>query len=210
LLFLLVIEQALHVSIRRLGCLRRHRSTVAKLTGQAAKQPDPSCKDVVVNLVRHVQRSPRIVLNIRSEYWAQQRWKFLRVRAPAGLPQGASLLQDLIDGVQEQCRRRAFCASHTAAQVLSGMSLAAATMANLRRAQCETSLNSIDDWVVRRWSDQHAARRHFHDQIAEHADGSTICNRHETVEHLPQRVMQALRKFGRQALVRNGGFTPNF
>jgi hypothetical protein len=209
-LFLLVIAKALHLSIRWLACLCRHSSTVAKVTGQATKQLGPSRKGLVVNLANHVRRDPRMVLDVRSERRAQQRWKFPRVRASASLPLGTGLLQDLIDGVQEQRRRRTSCASHATAQVLSGMPLAAATMTSLHCAHCEASLNSIDDRVVRRWTDQHAARRHFHNQVAEHADRSTIRNRHEIVEHLAQRAMKTLRKLVRKALVRNGGFTADF
>jgi hypothetical protein len=182
---------------------------VAKLTGQATNQLEPSCKDLVVNLVHPVERVPRMVLNVRSEHRAQQRRQFPRVRASAALTQGPGLFHDLIDGMQKQARRRALGAPDTAAEVFASAAVAPATMTRLRRAHGKASLNSIDDRVVGRWSDQHAARCHFDNQVTEHPDGPTVGGRHKAVEHLPQRAVQAQGQFVRQALVRNGGFAPN-
>jgi len=121
---------------------------VAKLTRQAAKQLEPSCKDLVVNLVRHVGRDPRTVLDVHLEHRAQQRRQLPQVRASAGLTQGPRLFQDLIDGMQEQPRGRTLGAPYTPAEVFASAAVAPATMTRLRCTHGKAALNSIDDWVV--------------------------------------------------------------
>lgn len=135
---------ASHMHIRRPPWLGRHSSTVAKLTGQAAKQLEPSCKDVVVNL----GRDPRKVLNVLTEQRVQHRRQLRRVEALACLAQGLRLFHDLIDGVQKQARGRALGAPYAPAKVLASTAVAPATMTRLRRTHGKASLDSINDWVV--------------------------------------------------------------
>ena len=146
--FPLVFGTAPHMCIRRTPLLGRHSSTVAKLTGQAAKRLEPSCNDVVLNLVHHIGRDLRMVLDVRAEHRLQQRRQFARVRASAARAQRPVLFHDLIDGMQKQARRRALGASDTAAEVFTSVAVAPATMTRLRRAHGKAALNSVDHWVV--------------------------------------------------------------
>jgi len=150
-----------------------------------------------------------LVLDVRPEHLAQQ-WRKRRYRLFAcdGAP-WPCLIQDLIDGMQEQPSSRASCAPDAAVEVLPGAPVASAAVTCLCRTHGKASLNPAHDGVVGRWSDQHSACRHFDNQVTEHPDGPTVGSRHKTVEHLAQRTMQARGKLIRQALKRNGGFTPD-
>ena len=102
----------------------------------------------MVNLVHHIGRDLRMVLNVRAEHRPQQRRQFPRVRASAALTQGPVLFHDLIDGMQKQPRGRALGAPYAPAEVFASAAIASATMTRLRRTHGKASLDSIDHWVV--------------------------------------------------------------